>query len=101
MKCFLKQIKINFGIVKKVSWLLSKNALMMLYNSLTKSCHIFCISSWYLGNTTMIHKLRCSVKKLIRSIFNLNYRTSVTYILIENEIMSIEELVKFETANFM
>ena len=49
----------------------------------------------------MIHKLRCSVSKFIRLIFNLNYRTSATNVIKENEIMSIEKLFKFETANFM
>ena len=49
----------------------------------------------------MIHKLQCSVNKFIRLIFNLNYRTSVTYTMKENEMLSIEKLFKFETANFM
>ena len=49
----------------------------------------------------MIHKLQCSVNKFIRLIFNLNFRTSVTYTMKENEILSIEKLFKFATANFM
>ena len=49
----------------------------------------------------MIHKLQSSVNKFIRLIFNLNFRTSVTYTMKENEILSIEKLFKFETANFM
>ena len=49
----------------------------------------------------MVHKLQSSVNKFIRLIFNLNYRTSVTYTMKENEILSIEKLFKFETANFM
>ena len=101
MKCILKQIRINFGRLRKVSLLLNKKALMLLYNSLIKSYLTYCISSWYFGNTTMIHKLLCSVNKVVRSIFNLNYRTSVTYIIKENKILSIEKLFKFETANFM
>ena len=48
----------------------------------------------------MIHKLQCRVNKFIRLIINLNYR-SVTYVMKENEIMSVEQLFKFETANFM
>ena len=47
----------------------------------------------------MIHKFQCSVNEFIRLIFNFNHRTSVTYIMNENEIMSIEQLFKFETAN--
>ena len=49
----------------------------------------------------MIHKLRCSVHKFYRLIFNLNYRASVTYIMKENEVMSIEKLFKFESASLM
>ena len=49
----------------------------------------------------MIYILQCSVNKFIRLIFNLNYRTSVTYTMKENEILSIEKLFKFETADFM
>ena len=79
----------------------NKNALMILYNSLIKSYLTYCISSWYFGNTTTIHKLQCSVNKFIRLIFNLNYRASVTYIMKENYIMLIEKLFEFETANFM
>ena len=84
-----------------MSSLLNKKALMMLYNSLIKRYLTYCISSWCFGNTTMIHKLQCSVNKFIRLIFNLNYRTSITYTMKENEILSIEKLFKFETANFM
>ena len=101
MECILKQIRINFGRVRKVSLLLNKKALMMLSNSLIKCYLTYCISSWYFGNTTMIHKLQCSVNKFIRLIFNLNYRTSVNYTMKENEILSIEKLFKFETADFM
>ena len=57
MECILKHIRINFGRVRKVSSLLNKKTLMMLYNSLIKSYLTYCISSWYFGNTTMIHKL--------------------------------------------
>ena len=101
MECILKQIRINFGRVRKVSLLLNKKALMMLYNSLIKSYLTYCISFWYFGNTTMIHKLQRSVNKFIRLIFNLNYRASVTCTMKENEIWSIEKLFKFVTANFM
>ena len=101
MECVLKQIRINFGKIRKVSSLLHKKALMMLYNSLIKSYLTYCISSWYFGNTTMIYILQCSVNKFIRLIFNLNYRTSVTFTMKENEILSIEKLFKFGTADFM
>ena len=101
MECISKQIRIIFGRVRKMSSLLNKKALMMLYNSLIKSYLTYCISSWYFGNTTMIHKLQCSVNKFIRLIFNFNYKTSVTYTMKENEILSIEKLFKFEAANFM
>ena len=72
MECILKQIRINFGRVRKVSSLLNKKALMMLYNSLIKSFFSDCIYSWCFGNTTMIYKLQCSVNKFTRLIFNLN-----------------------------
>ena len=89
MECVLKQIRINFGRVRKVPSLLSKNVLMMLYNSLIKSYLTYGVSSWYFGNTTMIHKLQCSVNKFFLLIFNLNYKTSVTKAIKENEIISI------------
>ena len=101
MECILKQSRVNLERVRKMFPLLNKKALMMLYNSLIKSYLTYCISSWHFGNTTMIHKLQCSVNKFIQLIFNLNYRTSVTCIMKENEIMPIEKLFKFETANFM
>ena len=101
MESILKQIRINFGRVRKMSSLLNKKALMMLYNSLIKSYLTYCISSRYFGNTTMIHKLQCNVNKFIRLIFNLNYRISVTYTMKENKILSIEKFFKFNTANFL
>ena len=79
MECIFEHIRINFGIVRKVSSLTNKNALMMLYNPLIKSYLTYFISSWYFGNITMIHKLQCNVNKFIQ-IINLNYRTSVTSI---------------------
>ena len=89
MKCILKQLRINLGRVRKVSFKQKK-----------RWCYFTCcISSWHFGNTTMLHKLRCSVNKFIQLIFNLNYRASVIYVMKENEITSMEKL--FEIANFM
>ena len=45
MECVLKRIRINHGRVRKVSSLLNKEALMMLYNSLIKSYLTYCIYS--------------------------------------------------------
>ena len=45
--------------------------------------------------------IQCNENKFIRLIFNLNDRTSVSYIMKVKEIMSIEQLFKFEIANFM
>ena len=81
MECILKQIKTNFGKVKKVSLLLNKNALLMLYNSLIKHHLTYCISFWYFRNTAIIYKFQCSVNKFIQLIFNSNYRTDVTHII--------------------
>ena len=66
---------------KKVSSLLNKKAIMMLYNSLIISYLTYCISSWYFGNTALINKLQCSVNKFIRLIYKLIYGASVIYIM--------------------
>ena len=51
MECILKQIRINFGIVRKVSSLLNKNALMMLttlsYKAISHTAFLFGILEIY------------------------------------------------------
>ena len=96
MERILKQIRINFGIVGKKSSFLNKNLLMMLYNFLIKSYLTYCLSSWYFRNTIIIQKLQCIVKSFIQLVLNLNYRASVSYIMKDNEIMSVEKLFEFE-----
>ena len=41
------------------------------------------------------------MNKFIRLIFDLNYGTPISYIIKKNEIMSVEQLFKFEIENFM
>ena len=57
MEYVLKQIRINFEIVRKVFSFLNKNAQTMLYNSLIKSCLTYCIFCGYFENATIIHKV--------------------------------------------
>ena len=58
------------------------------------------IGTWYNGNKTTVQKIQQIVNKFIRMIFGLHHRASVTNIMQDNGIMTINEINKLELCSF-
>ena len=80
---------------------MNKNILLLLYNSLILSHIRYGIGTWYNGNKTMVQKIEQIVNKFIKMIFGLHHRASVTNIMKDNGIMTIDQINKLELCSFM
>ena len=103
MEFILKKLCITYDIIKKISKYLDKNILLLLYNSLIISHIRYGIGTWYNGNKTTVQKVQQIVNKFIRMIFGLHHRASVTNIMKDNGIMTIDQILvnKLELCSFM
>ena len=91
----------TYGTIKKISKYFDKNILLLLYNSLIISHIRYGIGTWYNGNETTVINIQRIVNKFIRMIFGLHHRASVTNIIKENGIMTIDQINKLELCSFM
>ena len=101
MEFVLRKICIGYGTVKKISKYFNKKTLLLLYDTLITSHIRYCITTWYYGNKSTALKIQRIANKFIRIIYNLHYRDSVTNIMQENNIMTIDQLSNLEMACFM
>lgn len=101
MELLLHKINIISGVVSKIKHYLTKEALLMLYNSLIKSHLQYCIMTWCFGNKTLVKKLQRAANKFIRLVFGLKYRDSVGNVMKHSSILTIEQILHLETAIFM
>ena len=68
---------------------------------MVKSHILYCITSWCFGYKTMINKLQCAVNKLMRSIFNVGKRQTVSYVMKDNNLLTIHQIRDLEIATFV
>ena len=101
MKYLLKMIRSSICCIKKIKPFLDCKTLLLLYHTLVKSHILYCITSWYFGNETMINKLQCAVNKLMRSIFNVGKRQTVSYVMKHNSLLTIRQIRDIEIATFV
>ena len=101
MEYLLRKLRISYGVIRKASSFLNTRALLMLYYSLIQSHLTYCICTWCNGNKTTTLELQRVANKFIRMIYNLDNRTSVKAVMQQNGILSIDQLLKLETACFM
>ena len=87
--------------VMKIRPCLSKNALLIIYDSLIMSQIRYCITNWCFGNITWIKKLQNICNKFLKLTFGIYYKDDITPTMHENKFLSINNLYKFETAQLM
>ena len=49
----------------------------------------------------MINKLQCALNKLMRSIFNVGKRQTVSYVMKDNNLLTIRQIKDLEIATFV
>ena len=101
MKFILKKLCITYGTIKKISKYFDKYIILLLYNYLIISHIRYGIGTWYNGNKTTVQKIQQIVNKFIRMIFGLHHRASVTNIMKDNGIMTIDQINKLELCSFI
>ena len=101
MEYLLKKIRSSIYCIKKIKPFLDRKTLLLLYYTLVKSHILYCITSWCFGNETMINKLQCAVNKLMRSIFNVGKRQTVSYVMKDNSLLTIRKIRDIEIATFV
>ena len=79
-----------------------KTLVIIVCSTLLIISHIrYGIGTWYNGNKTTVQKIQRIVNKFIRMIFGLHHRASVTNIMKDNGIMTIDQINKLELCSFM
>ena len=101
MEFILKKLCITYGTIKKILKYFEKNILLLLYNSLIINHIKYGIGTWYYDNKTTVQKIQRIVNKFIRMIFGLHHRVSVTNIMKDNGMMTIDQINKLELCSFM
>ena len=101
MEYIPKKLSLTYGTIKKISKYFDKNILLLLYNSLIISHIRYGIGTWYNGNKIAVQKIQQIVNKFIRMIFVLHHRASVTNIMKDNGILTIDQINKLELCSFM
>ena len=101
MEYLLKNIRSSIYCIKKIKPFLDHKTLLLLYHTLVKSHILYCITSWCFGNETMINKLQCAVNKLMRSIFNVGKRQTMSYVMKDNNLLTIRQIKDLEITIFV
>ena len=101
MEYLLIKIRSSIYCIKKIKPSLDRKTLLLLYHTLVKSHILYCITSWCFDNKTMINKLQCAVNKLMRSIFNVGKRQTVSYHMKDNNLLTIRQIRDLEIATFV
>ena len=87
--------------VIKVKLLLNKRSLLLLYHSLEKSQLSYCILNWCFGNKTLVKRLQGLCYKFVKLFFSFNSSSTVCYIMKENKLLTIDQLLAKELIVFM
>ena len=101
MEYLLKKISSSIYCIKEIKPFLDCKTLLLLYYTLVKSHILYCINSWCFGNEIMINKLQCAVNKLMRSIFNAGKRQTVSYVMKDNNLLTIRQIRDLKIATFV
>ena len=101
MEYLLKNISFSIYCIKEIKSFLDRKTLLLLYYTLVKSHILYCITSWCFGNEIMINKLQCAVNKLMRSIFNVGKRQTVSYVMKDNNLLIIRQIRDLKIATFV
>ena len=96
-----KRLAKNIGLLFKLKYLLPKNVLFMIYNSLVLPYLNYCNNIW--GNTYKSHlsKMYILQKKAVRIITNSHVQSPSAPLFKELQILSIYDLITLNTLIFM
>ena len=96
-----RTISRNIGIINKVKFFLPTSSLLMLYSTLILPYLNYGIIVW--GNTHdyYLHRILLLQKKAMRVICNTSWMSHTDVLFIENNILKINDLYRYNLGQFM
>jgi hypothetical protein len=87
--------------INRIKNFVNKESLKQLYYAMVHSHLAYCINVYGCSNTTNLQKLRIKQKAALRTISNAGYRDHTKPLFKKQQILPIDELIKFERLKFM
>ena len=101
MNKLLSKIHRNLGVVRKISCFLNRKTLLQMYHSMIMSHVRYGISVWHHGHIAMRKKIQACANKFLRMIYYMKRRESVKPLMIDNKILSTNQIYYLEVAKVM
>jgi hypothetical protein len=95
------KISKNCGIIRKLSRILPKNTLLILYNSLVLPYLSYCTFIWATTDPSKLLKIVTLQKRCVRAICSLAYNTHTTSYFKSLNILKIHDLCNLQVNQFM
>ena len=89
------------GILSKVRYVLDRNSLMLLYNSLIESRLRYGILSWSTASNKLIDRLKVLQNRALRYIDFSPIGTTILPIYAQFKVLPLEQLIDLQRANYM
>jgi len=99
----ITKINMNLAIIYKIKYFLNKNTLKILYYSMFYPHLYYCNLIWGHANKSTSNELYVTQKKVVKTLFSLNYFDTASNINIFNinKILSIFEINLFKSSLFI
>lgn len=91
----------SIAILNKAKQVFDRTSLHILYCSLVSPYLSYCAEVWGNNYKTTLHSLFTLQKKAIRIIHNAGYREHTNSLFLQSEILKMDDLVKFQTAQIL
>ena len=101
MNKILSKIRGNLGVVRRISCFLTRRTLIQLFHSMIMSHIRYGIIVWHYGQASLRKKIQACANKFLRLIFFKKQRDSVKSLMIENKILSINQIFHLEISKLM
>ena len=101
MNKILSKIQRNLGIVRRISFFLTRKALLQLFHSLIMSHVRYGIILWHYGQVSLRKKIQACANKFLRMIFFMKRQESVKNLMCENKILSVNQIFHLEISKLM
>ncbi len=89
------------GIISKVRYVLDRNSLMLIYNSLIESRLRYGILSWSTASNQLIDRLKVLQNKALRYIDFSPIGTTILPIYAQFQVLPLNNLIELQRANYM
>ena len=96
-----KKLQALLVVTMKIKPCLSKDSLLIIYQSLLISHIRYCINNWCFENSTLIKKLQSICKTFLKMTFNLQHNSDVTEVMKDAQLLTINNLYNLEIAQMM